>query len=93
MMALPMFIWMGEILFRSKISKNLFDGLVPWMSVIPGRLIHVNIFACTFLLLSADLRQQQRQQWGKLPYQSYTGAGMIKPFPLDPWPVQAPWGF
>ncbi len=48
MMALPMFIWMGEILFRSKISKNLFDGLVPWMSVIPGRLIHVNIFACTF---------------------------------------------
>lgn len=48
MMALPMFIWMGEILFRSKISENLFNGLAPWMDSIPGRLIHVNIFACTF---------------------------------------------
>lgn len=47
MMALPMFIWMGEILFRSKISQNLFNGLTPWMNVIPGRLLHVNIFACT----------------------------------------------
>ncbi len=48
MMALPMFIWMGEILFRSKISQNLFNGLTPWMDSIPGRLLHVNIFACTF---------------------------------------------
>ena len=48
MMALPLFIWMGEILFRSKISQNLFDGLAPWMDAIPGRLLHVNIFACTF---------------------------------------------
>lgn len=47
MMALPMFIWMGEILFRSKISQNLFNGLTPWMNAIPGRLLHVNIFACT----------------------------------------------
>ncbi len=48
MMALPMFIWMGEILFRSRISQNLFNGLTPWMDRIPGRLLHVNIFACTF---------------------------------------------
>ncbi|MCD4676076.1 MAG: TRAP transporter large permease subunit [Desulfobacula sp.] len=48
MMALPLFVWMGEILFRSKISQNLFDGLAPWMDAIPGRLIHVNVFACTF---------------------------------------------
>ena len=47
MMALPMFIWMGEILFRSKISQNLFSGLTPWLHKIPGRLLHVNIFACT----------------------------------------------
>jgi C4-dicarboxylate transporter DctM subunit len=45
MMALPLFIFMGEILFRSKISENLFKGLSPWMSFIPGRLIHVNIIA------------------------------------------------
>ncbi|OPY82450.1 MAG: Sialic acid TRAP transporter permease protein SiaT [Smithella sp. PtaU1.Bin162] len=48
MMALPFFIWMGEILFRSRISENLFRGLSPWMDSIPGRLVHVNIFACTF---------------------------------------------
>ena len=48
MMALPMFIWMGEILFRSRISQNLFKGLTPWMDRIPGRLLHVNILACTF---------------------------------------------
>ncbi len=45
MMALPLFIFMGEILFRSKISENLFKGLSPWMNNFPGRLIHVNIAA------------------------------------------------
>lgn len=45
MLALPLFILMGEILFRSKISENLFKGLTPWISFLPGRLIHVNIAA------------------------------------------------
>lgn len=48
MMALPFFIWMGEILYRSKISENLFRGLTPWMDFLPGRLLHVNVLACTF---------------------------------------------
>ena len=43
--ALPLFIWMGEILFRSRLSHNLFHGLAPWMRRIPGRLLHVNILA------------------------------------------------
>lgn len=47
MMSLPLFVFMGEILFRSKISENLFRGLSPWMDAIPGRLFHVNVFACT----------------------------------------------
>ncbi len=47
MLALPLFVFMGEILFRSKISENLFNGLAPWMDSIPGRLIHVNILAST----------------------------------------------
>ena len=46
MMALPLFVLMGEILFRSKISENLFKGLSPWISYLPGGLIHVNILAC-----------------------------------------------
>ncbi len=41
--ALPLFIWMGEILTRSRMSEDLFTGLAPWMRRIPGRLIHINI--------------------------------------------------
>ncbi len=47
MLALPLFVLMGEILFRSKISENLFEGLAPWMDRIPGRLVHVNVVAST----------------------------------------------
>lgn len=41
--ALPLFIWMGEILFRTRLSENLFRGLQPWMQHLPGGLLHVNI--------------------------------------------------
>ena len=41
---LPLFIWMGEILFRSRLSTTLFSGLAPWLGGLPGRLLHVNIF-------------------------------------------------
>ena len=44
--ALPLFVWMGEILFRTKLSENLFRGLAPWMSRLPGGLIHVNVVGC-----------------------------------------------
>jgi len=44
--ALPLFIWMGEILFRSRLSDDLFGGLAPWVSRLPGRLMHVNIIGC-----------------------------------------------
>jgi tripartite ATP-independent transporter DctM subunit len=44
--ALPLFIWMGEILFRSRLSGDLFSGLAPWLSRLPGRLLHVNILGC-----------------------------------------------
>lgn len=44
--ALPLFIWMGEILFRSRLSEDMFAGLSPWMARVPGRLLHVNIIGC-----------------------------------------------
>ncbi|MDC3070449.1 TRAP transporter large permease subunit [Candidatus Pelagibacter sp.] len=44
--ALPLFVWMGEILFRTKLSKNLFEGLSPWMQKLPGGLVHVNVVGC-----------------------------------------------
>jgi tripartite ATP-independent transporter DctM subunit len=45
--ALPLFIWMGEILFRTRLSEDMFKGLAPWMNRLPGRLLHTNILGCT----------------------------------------------
>jgi tripartite ATP-independent transporter DctM subunit len=44
--ALPLFVWMGEILFRTRLSEQMFEGLAPWLNRIPGRLMHVNILGC-----------------------------------------------
>jgi tripartite ATP-independent transporter DctM subunit len=44
--ALPLFIWMGEILFRTRLSEQMFDGLAPWLSKVPGRLMHTTILGC-----------------------------------------------
>ena len=45
--ALPLFIWMGEILFRTKLSEDMFKGLAPWLERLPGRLLHTNIIGST----------------------------------------------
>ena len=44
--ALPLFIWMGEILFRTRLSEDMFRGLAPWMQRLPGRLLHTNVVGC-----------------------------------------------
>ena len=45
--ALPLFVWMGEILFRTRLSNDMFRGLAPWMQGLPGRLLHTNVAGCT----------------------------------------------
>lgn len=45
--ALPLFIWMGEILYRTRLSEDMFRGLAPWMRWLPGGLLHTNIAGCT----------------------------------------------
>jgi tripartite ATP-independent transporter DctM subunit len=45
--ALPLFIWMGEILYRTRLSEDMFRGLAPWLTRLPGGLIHTNIVGCT----------------------------------------------
>jgi C4-dicarboxylate transporter, DctM subunit len=45
--ALPLFVWMGEILFRTRLSQDMFKGLAPWMQSLPGRLLHTNVAGCT----------------------------------------------
>tara|TARA_R110002124_G_scaffold104370_13_gene254387 strand:+ start:41474 stop:42772 length:1299 start_codon:yes stop_codon:yes gene_type:complete len=44
--ALPLFIWMGEILFRTKLAENMFRGVAPWVNRLPGRLLHINVIGC-----------------------------------------------
>src|SRR3546814_15768428 len=44
--ALPLFIWMGEILFRTRLSEDLFQGLAPWLDGLPGRPLPVNVAGC-----------------------------------------------
>jgi len=45
--SLPLFVWMGEILFRTRLSEDMFKGLAPWLERVPGRLLHTNIIGCT----------------------------------------------
>ena len=45
--ALPLFIWMGEILYRTRLSEDMFKGLSPWLGRLPGGLVHTNILGCT----------------------------------------------
>lgn len=45
--ALPLFIWMGEILYRTNLSESMFRGLAPWVNALPGRLLHANVIGCT----------------------------------------------
>ncbi|HSF94495.1 MAG TPA: TRAP transporter large permease subunit [Thermohalobaculum sp.] len=45
--ALPLFIWMGEILFRTRLSEDMFKGLAPWVARLPGGLLHTNVVGCT----------------------------------------------
>jgi C4-dicarboxylate transporter, DctM subunit len=47
LLALPLFIVMGELLFRTQLSRSLFTGLAPWAGLLPGRLLHVNILGCS----------------------------------------------
>ena len=44
--ALPLFLWMGEILFRTRLSQDLFTGLAPWLNKLTGRLLHTNVIGC-----------------------------------------------
>jgi TRAP-type mannitol/chloroaromatic compound transport system permease large subunit len=56
--ALPLFLWMGEILFRTRLSEDMFKGLAPWLERLPGRLLHTNIIGCTLFAGAAT-----RNRW------------------------------
>jgi tripartite ATP-independent transporter DctM subunit len=64
--ALPLFIWMGEILFRSRLSEDMFTGLAPWMNNLPGRLLHVNVLGCGIFAAVSGSSAATAQTIGKM---------------------------
>lgn len=89
--ALPLFIWMGEILFRTRLSEDMFRGLAPWVQRLPGRLMHVNVIGCgIFAAVSGSSAAtaatigkmslpalMQRGYYGPMAIGSLAGAGTL----------------
>lgn len=66
LVALPLFILMGDILFQTKLAEQLFRGLAPWVSRIPGRLLHVNIVGCTIFAAASGSSAATAATIGKI---------------------------
>lgn len=73
--ALPMFVWMGEILFRSRLSEDMFRGLAPWMQRLPGRLLHTNIIGCTIFAAVSGSSAATCATIGKMTIPELRGRG------------------
>lgn len=73
--ALPLFILMGEILYRTSISTRLLNGLVPWLSAIPGRLYHINVVACSLFAAVSGSSAATTATVGKITYNELTDRG------------------
>lgn len=73
--ALPLFIFMGEILLRSKLSQDMFDGLAPWLGRWPGRLLHVNVLGCAIFAAVSGSSAATAATIGKMSIPELTGRG------------------
>lgn len=73
--ALPLFVWMGEILFRTKLSEDMFRGLAPWLERVPGRLLHTNIIGCTIFAAVSGSSAATCATIGKMTLPELKGRG------------------
>ena len=73
--ALPLFVWMGEILFRTKLSENMFKGLAPWVNALPGRLLHTNILGSTIFAAVSGSSAATCATIGKMTIPELTARG------------------
>lgn len=80
--ALPLFIWMGEILFRSRLSEDMFTGLAPWLNRVPGRLLHVNILGCAVFAAVSGSSAATAATIGKLSLPELSRRGYPEPLML-----------
>ena len=73
--ALPLFVWMGEILFRTRLSEDMFRGLAPWLERVPGRLLHTNIIGCTIFAAVSGSSAATCATIGKMTLPELTSRG------------------
>src|SRR6201991_4655549 len=78
LLALPMFILMGEILFRTRLSQSLFNGLAPWAALLPGRLLHVNVVGCSIFAAISGSSAATTQVVGRISLDELTRRGYSK---------------
>lgn len=75
LVALPLFVLMGEFLFRTSLSKSLFNGLAPWAGLLPGRLLHVNVVACSIFAAISGSSAATTQVVGKMTLKELLARG------------------
>jgi tripartite ATP-independent transporter DctM subunit len=80
--ALPLFIWMGEILFRTRISQDMFRGLAPWMEPLPGRLMHCNVVGCGIFAAISGSSAATAATIGKITIPELTKRGYDEPMAI-----------
>src|SRR5258708_6028301 len=78
LLALPMFILMGEILFQSRLSRSLFQGLSPWAGLLPGRLLHVNVVGCSIFAAISGSSAATTQVVGRIALDELLKRGYSK---------------
>src|SRR5436305_8881974 len=78
LLALPMFILMGEIVFQSRLSRSLFQGLAPWAGLLPGRLLHVNVVGCSIFAAISGSSAATTQVVGRIALAELTKRGYSK---------------
>ena len=90
--ALPLFIWMGEILFRTRLSSDMFRGLAPWMQSLPGRLLHTNVVGCAiFAAVSGSSGRHLRHDRQDDAARAASGAATPTTSRSARWPAPARW--
>jgi C4-dicarboxylate transporter, DctM subunit len=77
--ALPLFVWMGEILFRTRLSDDMFKGLAPWVQGLPGRLLHTNVIGCTIFAAVSGSSAATCATIGKMTLPELTKRGYPEP--------------
>ena len=75
LVALPLFVLMGEFLFRTSLSRSLFNGLAPWAGLLPGRLLHVNVVACSIFAAISGSSAATTQVVGRMTLKELLGRG------------------